>query len=201
MRSVLILLIYVVLTGCSANRLLLVPTKEHLTRDSHEVVLIGRVSDSQIEPRYTFRENYLQPTPSIPSKGWKGSMTIDVICVQTGAFENKQIEFKNARISNDYGMSTLTGAGVFFPGDGLYIAFDRGDEGKIERALITQLEFLFHTVEAGDTLSGIAKRYYGDVHSWQFIYEANQQLLREPHGLQVGMTLSIPPHDDDNKSR
>jgi ABC-type amino acid transport substrate-binding protein/phage tail protein X len=52
-----------------------------------------------------------------------------------------------------------------------------------------------YVVRAGDTLSKIARKYYGDAWatSWQRIYAANRDVIGEdPSRLQVGMTLGIP---------
>jgi nucleoid-associated protein YgaU len=50
-------------------------------------------------------------------------------------------------------------------------------------------------VEAGDTLSKIAGKVYGDVSptSWQRIYEANREIIGDdPSRIEVGMTLAVP---------
>ena len=52
-----------------------------------------------------------------------------------------------------------------------------------------------HVVQPGDTLSKIAREYYGDAWatSWQRIYEANQDVIGDDPGrLRVGTTLDIP---------
>jgi nucleoid-associated protein YgaU/TPR repeat protein len=49
-----------------------------------------------------------------------------------------------------------------------------------------------HTVVTGDTLSTIAKRYYGSASRWTEIMEANKGTLRDPAALKVGMKLKIP---------
>ncbi|MGH6897625.1 MAG: transporter substrate-binding domain-containing protein [Geminicoccaceae bacterium] len=52
-----------------------------------------------------------------------------------------------------------------------------------------------YVVQAGDTLSKIAGRVYGDVSppSWRRIYEANRDVIGDdPSRIQVGMTLTIP---------
>jgi nucleoid-associated protein YgaU len=47
-------------------------------------------------------------------------------------------------------------------------------------------------VKAGDTLSAIAKKYYGDT-DFQAIYEANKELIgADPNDIKVGMVLVIP---------
>lgn len=49
-----------------------------------------------------------------------------------------------------------------------------------------------HHVQSGDTLSGIAQRYLGSSTRYLEIYAANQDLLRNPNDLRVGMTIRIP---------
>ena len=52
-----------------------------------------------------------------------------------------------------------------------------------------------YVVQPGDTLSSIAREYYGDAWatSWQRIYEANRDVIGDDPGrLQIGMTLDIP---------
>ena len=51
-----------------------------------------------------------------------------------------------------------------------------------------------YTVKAGDTLSLIAKKIYGDESAYQKIYEANKDLIgSDPDLIKVGMELKIPP--------
>jgi NitT/TauT family transport system substrate-binding protein len=49
-----------------------------------------------------------------------------------------------------------------------------------------------YTVEAGDTLSYLALKYYGDQYQWERIYAANKQTMRNPHSLYVGQKIMIP---------
>jgi len=49
-----------------------------------------------------------------------------------------------------------------------------------------------HTVALGESLTGIAKRYYGNANRWTEILEANKPMLRTPAGLKAGMKLKIP---------
>lgn len=50
----------------------------------------------------------------------------------------------------------------------------------------------WHVVEAGDTLSKIARKYYGDASLYQQIFEANRDQLKDPDLIQVGQKLRIP---------
>jgi nucleoid-associated protein YgaU len=49
-----------------------------------------------------------------------------------------------------------------------------------------------YTVLAGDSLSKIAKRYYGDANQWQKIFEANRDQIKNPDMIRPGQKLKIP---------
>jgi nucleoid-associated protein YgaU len=49
-----------------------------------------------------------------------------------------------------------------------------------------------HTVATGDTLAGLAERYYGDREKAEEIYSANRDLLSSPNELPAGTVLVIP---------
>ena len=49
-----------------------------------------------------------------------------------------------------------------------------------------------HTVQSGETLSSIAKQYYGDANKYGMIFEANKDKLSSPDNIQVGQELVIP---------
>ena len=49
-----------------------------------------------------------------------------------------------------------------------------------------------YVVVAGDSLSKIAKREYGNASEWKRIYEANQDLLKDPDKIYPGQKLKIP---------
>lgn len=50
-----------------------------------------------------------------------------------------------------------------------------------------------YTVQAGDTLSKIAREYYGDSKEYRRIYEANRDKLDDPDEISAGQELVIPP--------
>lgn len=50
----------------------------------------------------------------------------------------------------------------------------------------------FHTVAAGDTLSKIAKTFYGDPAKYQAIFDANKPMLEDPNKIFPGQVLRIP---------
>jgi len=49
-----------------------------------------------------------------------------------------------------------------------------------------------YTVKSGDTLAGIAEKFYGDLTAWKRIYQANRDKLANPNALKVGQELIIP---------
>ena len=53
-------------------------------------------------------------------------------------------------------------------------------------------EAQYHTVEKGDTLSKIAKQYYGDMMKYPQIFEANRPMLSDPDKIYPGQVLRIP---------
>jgi nucleoid-associated protein YgaU len=49
-----------------------------------------------------------------------------------------------------------------------------------------------YTVQLGDSLSKIAKQFYGDPSQWKKIQAANADLIRDPDKIQPGWSLVIP---------
>ncbi len=49
-----------------------------------------------------------------------------------------------------------------------------------------------YTVAAGDSLSKIAKHFYGNVNEYMKIYEANKNVLSDPNVVKIGQELVIP---------
>lgn len=50
----------------------------------------------------------------------------------------------------------------------------------------------WHEVVSGDTLWKIAKKFYGDGSLYMQIFNANQDVLKDPDKIQVGQKLRIP---------
>ncbi len=50
----------------------------------------------------------------------------------------------------------------------------------------------FYTVQAGDSLSKIAKEHYGDAMKYPVIFEANKPMLSDPDKIYPGQVLRIP---------
>jgi nucleoid-associated protein YgaU len=54
-------------------------------------------------------------------------------------------------------------------------------------------EAQFHDVAKGDTLSAIARKFYGDANKYNAIFEANRPMLSHPDKIYPGQKLRIPP--------
>ena len=54
-------------------------------------------------------------------------------------------------------------------------------------------EAQYHDVVRGDTLSAIAKKFYGDANKYPKIFEANKPMLSDPDKIYPGQKLRIPP--------
>jgi nucleoid-associated protein YgaU len=50
-----------------------------------------------------------------------------------------------------------------------------------------------YVVKSGDSLSKIAKAEYGNANDWNRIFEANQDILKDPDKIYPGQKLKIPP--------
>jgi nucleoid-associated protein YgaU len=57
---------------------------------------------------------------------------------------------------------------------------------------VAQAKEVTHTVVSGDSLSKIAKKYYGDATQWHAIHEANRDKIKNPDLIQIGWVLKIP---------
>jgi len=57
---------------------------------------------------------------------------------------------------------------------------------------VQEPEAQFHTVVSGDSLSKIAKKYYGNAMKYPVIFEANKPMLTDPDKIYPGQVLRIP---------
>jgi nucleoid-associated protein YgaU len=51
-----------------------------------------------------------------------------------------------------------------------------------------------YTVQSGDTLSAIAKKFYGNANDYMEIFNANRDQLTDPDKIKPGQVLKIPQH-------
>jgi nucleoid-associated protein YgaU len=49
-----------------------------------------------------------------------------------------------------------------------------------------------YTIQPGDSLSKIARKYYGNPADWQKIYQANKDKIKDPNMIYPGQKIIIP---------
>jgi nucleoid-associated protein YgaU len=49
-----------------------------------------------------------------------------------------------------------------------------------------------YVIKSGDSLSKIAKEYYGNAGDWQKIYQANKGTIKDPNMIYPGQKIIIP---------
>lgn len=54
-------------------------------------------------------------------------------------------------------------------------------------------EVEYYTIVSGDTLSKIAKAYYGDAMDYPKLFEANREVITDPDLIYPGQKIRIPP--------
>lgn len=49
-----------------------------------------------------------------------------------------------------------------------------------------------YVIKSGDSLSKIAKQFYGDAQKWNKIYEANKDIIKDPNLIHPNQKIKIP---------
>ena len=50
----------------------------------------------------------------------------------------------------------------------------------------------YYVIKSGDTLSAIAKQFYGDANKYNQIFEANREVIKDPNLIFPGQKIRIP---------
>lgn len=67
-------------------------------------------------------------------------------------------------------------------------------DAEDEQQIVAPGEVVRYTVRPGDTLSTIARTYYGQATRWRYLYNVNRETIgANPNALQAGDVLEIPP--------
>lgn len=78
---------------------------------------------------------------------------------------------------------------------GLEVASDAPEGGEMAPEggeLIETEESQFYQIESGDTLSKIAKEFYGSANKYPLIFEANREVIKDPDKIYPGQKIRIP---------
>jgi nucleoid-associated protein YgaU len=95
-----------------------------------------------------------------------------------GIFSRKKDDKKNADFSNVRSGSSSTAPDAPAPAP--------------DQVSSTAGQAQTYVVAKGDSLSKIAKRYYGDANQWRRIYDANRDQISNPDLIHPGQNLKIP---------
>jgi len=124
MRILTTLFCLVLLTACSTPRVAVVPAGS-AELNLFPTLITGTIQDSSIEPNYTFQENYLQPTPSVTQKGWKGNLIVAVTTVDRGDYPQATVNINRAFFTNPYRLPDLPMHFALTPREPIRLALDK----------------------------------------------------------------------------
>ena len=62
----------------------------------------------------------------------------------------------------------------------------------VEEVEPAEPEIKTYEIQAGDSLSKIAKKFYGQANDWNKIYEANKDVIKDPNVIYPGQEIVIP---------
>jgi nucleoid-associated protein YgaU len=131
--------------------------------------------------------------------------------IQQGAEKANASEI--AEMLRDLGI-TIEGGQITVRGDTVTITGQASDQAEKEKAVLVigntkgvarvddqisvtaqpanQPQSQFYEVKSGDTLSKIAKQFYGDANKYSAIFEANRPMLKDPDEIFPGQVLRVP---------
>lgn len=105
---------------------------------------------------------------------------------------------KDLDVSFDHGVVTLGGAADNREAMEKAVLM-AGNVKGVERVEAAQLqapeqsgEVEFYIIKKGDTLSAIAKQFYGDANTYPRIFEANREVIKNPDLIYPGQKIRIP---------
>ncbi len=108
-----------------------------------------------------------------------------------GKIQNLSVEYKNktAYLSGTCDSAATKEKAVLLAGNVKDVtAVD--DSGLMAPQPVETTEF--YTIVKGDTLSKIAKRYYGNAMKYPVIFEANREVIKNPDLIYPGQVIRIP---------
>ena len=110
--------------------------------------------------------------------------------------------------ANNPGIDNLS---VDYQGGFVTISGDSSDSDAVEKAIlmagnvegvskvvtdidvpVESADVDYYEIQSGDTLSAIAKRFYGNANEYNRIFEANREVIQDPDKIFVGQKIRIP---------
>ena len=105
--------------------------------------------------------------------------------------ENLKVEVKDgvASLSGDANSAEAREKAVLMAGN-----IEGISEVKFDNltAPAAEIKIEYYEIVSGDTLSGIAKKFYGNANLYMRIFEANREVIKDPDKIYVGQKIRIP---------
>lgn len=117
------------------------------------------------------------PPPLAQEKKLKNTRLVSVMEIELGSHRLRQPQQQNT-------VSSASQAG-----------FEGSSNENIETVkpqISPQGNYQSYTIQKGDTLQKISKKFYGTTKKWNFLYEANKDILKSPDKVYLGTEIKIP---------
>lgn len=107
----------------------------------------------------------------------------------------KDANVENLNVTENNGVLQVSGSTTASKKDKLWSIYDEIDPDMRAGDLVLDIEVIaggeeIYEVKSGDNLSRIAQKYPNM--TWQKIFEANKDLIKDPNKIFVGQKLNIP---------
>ncbi len=138
------------------------------------------------------------PEPSKPPQQVKAETEKAMSAALVKEVESHQLKIEDLRVEYSDGQAVVHGKTATQAEREKVILAVGNTEGVARvddriQVVTPEPEARFHTVVRGDTLSKIARDYYGNAMKYPVIFEANKPMLTDPDKIYPGQVLRIPP--------
>ena len=173
---ILCLLLTISLTGCARTYTYQVERKDQALRGNRGIMM-GEIPEPELDRKHTrtmLGIDVILP-PSEEYKARKETLEEELVRERV-IIEEEIIEEPVARLEAEEELKEFIAEEVI-----------EEVEEKYQPREIT------YTIQKGDTLHKISKRFYGTTRKWPEIYEANKDTIKEPSRVYPGQVIVIPP--------
>ena len=162
----------------------------------------------KVKIRRRGRHTTLSPAERVVQKAGKAAPALAVVGVlASGAHVNKPAELQQPTVAAAHKVIKAHLAAAVHPGTAAHPGTTARAATTVRAATAAQAAKTVHpataarradtadrmyAVVSGDTLSGIAQRFYGRADDWPGLYRANRSKISDPDLIYVGQVLTIP---------
>ncbi|VAX35189.1 hypothetical protein MNBD_UNCLBAC01-1995 [hydrothermal vent metagenome] len=72
------------------------------------------------------------------------------------------------------------------------VVVEKRSKTKVQKKSFVATSFVEYTVEKGDTLQKISKKFYDSFSKWPRIYDANREKIDTPDSIKPGIVIKVP---------